>query len=76
VARVEQVTFSADHARRVGQEVLYVTERAVFRLAPAGVELIELAPGIDLEREVLALMEFRPEIGKVLPMPAHLFAPA
>ena len=56
VEKVRQVTFSGRYARRNGQEVLYVTESAVFRLAPDGVELIETAAGED----VLARMEFQP----------------
>ena len=40
--------------------MLYVTERCVFRLTPTGLELVEVAPGIDLERDILALMDFRP----------------
>jgi propionate CoA-transferase len=55
----------------VGQYVLYVTERAVFRLIRDGLQLIELAPGIDLESPVLALMDFRPIIGELRPMPLH-----
>ena len=45
-----------------GQPVLYVTERCVFQLTPDGLELIEVAPGIDIERDILAQMEFRPII--------------
>ena len=76
VAQVREITFSAAYAREVGQEVLYCTERAVFRLADAGIELIELAPGIDLERDVLAHMPFRPLLrGTPKPMnAAHLRA--
>ena len=74
VSQVREITFSADYARQVGQEVLYVTERAVFRLAPEGVELLEVAPGIDLERDVLARMAFPPILrGEPRPMPAQHF---
>ena len=60
VPRVREITFSADVARAGAHDVVYVTERAVFRLAPDGVELLEVAPGLDLERDVLAHMGFRP----------------
>ncbi|HME77007.1 MAG TPA: CoA-transferase [Mycobacterium sp.] len=60
--KVEQRTFSAQYAAATGQPVLYVTERCVFRLAPEGLELIEIAPGIDLHNDVLAHVGFTPII--------------
>ena len=70
VERVEHRTFSGREALRRGQRVLYVTERCVFRLVARGgdagegeLELIELAPGLDLQRDVLAFMAFAPRIG-------------
>ncbi len=66
---VEQISFSASRSRQLGQQVLYVTERAVFRLADDGLELIEVAPGVDLQTQVLDLMDFRPIMRDVKPMP-------
>ena len=69
VRHVEQISFSGLQARQRLQDVLYITERAVFRLQSDGLELIELAPGIDLEQHVLNCMDFRPIIRSVSPMP-------
>ena len=73
VEQVEQVSFSGEIARRRHQDVLYVTERAVFRLTSDGMQLIEIAPGIDLQRDILDQMAFRPIIHDVAIMPEHLF---
>ena len=62
IKEVEEITFSAEYAARREQPVHYLTERAVFRLTPQGVELIEIAPGVDLERDILAQMDFEPII--------------
>ena len=76
VARVDQVSFSAATARAGGQRVLYVTERAVFALVADGLELIEVAPGVDIETQVCGVMGFRPIVRNPRPMPAHCFLPA
>ncbi len=74
VRRVQQKTFSAATARKRRQPVLYVTERAVFRLTDKGLRLEEIAPGLDLERDILSQMEFRPEIADPLrTMDSRLF---
>jgi propionate CoA-transferase len=74
VASVEQITFSGEYARARGQRVLYVTERAVFRLVEDGLELIEIAPGADLKRDVLERMGFKPIVSPSLrSMDSRLF---
>lgn len=67
-SQVEQISFSAARSLEIGQEVLYVTERAVFRLQPSGLELIEVAPGIDIQQQILAHMDFQPTVRRVEPM--------
>jgi propionate CoA-transferase len=75
INKVEQITFNGQYAFSQGQEVLYCTERAIFRLIKNGIELIEIAPGIDLDRDVLSMMEFRPKINKDLKtMDAAIFS--
>jgi propionate CoA-transferase len=75
VQQVEHRSFSGEYAWQRHQSVLYVTERCVFRLVAGGLELIEIAPGIDLERDILAQMDFAP-LMPVAPrlMEARLFA--
>ncbi len=66
VKQVSQVTFSASTALETGQEVLYITERAVFRLGSKGPELIEIAPGVDIEQDIIARMDFIPVVSPEL----------
>ncbi|ACA15336.1 coenzyme A transferase [Methylobacterium sp. 4-46] len=73
VEAVEQITFSGDYAAETGQPVLYVTERCVFRRVPAGMELIEVAPGIDIERDILAHLGFAPLVDAPRTMDPRIF---
>ncbi|MGY2048010.1 acyl CoA:acetate/3-ketoacid CoA transferase [Methylobacterium sp. JK268] len=73
-ARVEQITFSGRVAAEKDKTVLYVTERCVFRLRRDGLELIEVAPGLDVDRDVLAHMNFQPLVRSVRTMDPRLFA--
>ena len=66
VSQVQQITFSGDLARENNKPVFYVTERAVFELRKEGLTLIEIAPGIDLQKDLLDQMEFVPLIAKDL----------
>lgn len=76
VETLQQVSYNGAYARERGQETLFVTERAVFRTTDDGLELIEIAPGIDLERDVLARMAFKPIIRSTLArMDERLFRP-
>lgn len=75
VQDVDQICFHGPSALERGQSVLYVTERAVFQLTPSGLELIEVAPGVDIETQVLDQMEFAPIVGEPKLMDAALFAP-
>ncbi len=73
---VEQITFSAAQARKMNKPVLYITERAVFTLTERGLTLTEIAPGMDLKRDVLAQMGFEPYISPGLKlMDEQIFKP-
>ncbi|MDE2516547.1 MAG: 3-oxoacid CoA-transferase [Rhodospirillales bacterium] len=77
VSAIEQICYNAPFAEREGRRALFVTERAVLRAVDGTLEVIEIAPGIDLERDVLAHMAFRPRIAADLArMDARLFDPA
>lgn len=70
---VEQITFSGNYANKKGQTVMYITERAVFELRKDGVHLIEVAPGIDIQTQILDLMDFKPFIDEVKVMDERIF---
>jgi propionate CoA-transferase len=73
VGEVDAITYSGQQAVADGRRAVYVTERAVFELTAEGVELTEVAPGIDVERDVLPHMGFEPIVRDPRPMPAGLF---
>ncbi len=75
VRQLQQISFHGPSAMTQGQQVLFVTERAVFELTPDGLLLVEIAPGIDLQQDVLDQMEFTPKISSALrsmPLPTDL----
>ena len=75
VQEVEHRTFSGEQALKSKQEVIYVTERCVFRLDEKGVTLVEIAPGIDLDKDILSQMDFQPVVAEYLTlMDARIFA--
>ena len=74
---VEHRTFSGEQAIKSKQEVIYITERCVFRLDEKGITLIEIAPGIDLEKDILSRMDFLPVVSEYLSlMDARIFTDA
>jgi propionate CoA-transferase len=76
IGRIEQISYNATFAAEQGRVALFVTERALFRATAGGLELIEVAPGIDIARDILAHMDFRPSIASDLKvMDARLFRP-
>lgn len=66
VTGVQGIYYSSEYGKRRGQSVRYITERAVLEMREEGVALVEVAPGVDIERDILMQMEFRPIIGKDL----------
>ena len=75
VEKVSQVTFSGKVAADAGKEVIYVTERCVFRLTPYGLALAEVRPGLDMERDILSQLPFKPLVGGTAPMDPAIFRP-
>lgn len=73
LSEVEQITFSGEYARKTEQPVMYITERAVFELKSDGLYLTEVAPGVNIEKDILRLMEFKPKIDKVKTMDERIF---
>jgi propionate CoA-transferase len=76
VDRVQQISFNGRLAREKGQHVVYITERGVFHLEPQGLILREIAPGVDLEKDLLRHIGFKPEVARDLKtMDAAIFRP-
>jgi acyl CoA:acetate/3-ketoacid CoA transferase len=76
VPEVEHVTYSGRRGRELGQNVLYVTERCVLQLEPEGLTVIEIAPGIDLERDILGQADIRLQVSdRLCEMDSRIFLP-
>jgi len=75
VEKVGQISFAGQYAYDRNRPVLYVTERCVFRRVRAGLALIEVAPGVDIERDILAHMDFKPVMGEPDAMDHRIFRP-
>jgi propionate CoA-transferase len=76
VEELEQITYNGKYGWESGQEIFYITERCVFRRGSDGLEITEIAPGIDLERDILAQMEVWPKVVDDLKgMDVRLFKP-
>jgi len=73
VDSVYKIVFSGHQAIKYGHDIRYITERAVFKLNADGIMLEEIAPGIDLEKDVLSKMNFKPRVGIVKEMDSRLF---
>lgn len=73
VDSVYKIVFSSHQAIKYGHDILYITERAVFKLNADGITLEEIAPGIDLDKDVLSKMNFKPRLGRVKEMDSRLF---
>src|SRR4029453_14114796 len=76
VTVIDEITFSGRVAAAEEREILYVTERCVFRLGEQGLELAEGAPGIDIEHDILARLPFPLAVGQIRPMDPAIFRPA
>jgi propionate CoA-transferase len=74
ISDVEQITFNGPYTAEQGKEVYYITERCVMQLTPKGLEITEIAPGVDLEKDILAHMDFKPIINNPVEMDARIFA--
>jgi acyl CoA:acetate/3-ketoacid CoA transferase len=74
IESVFKVVFSGHQAIRYGQEILYITERAVFRLTGSGIILEEVAPGIDIDKDIISKMGFMPIVGSTKEMDERIFS--
>jgi propionate CoA-transferase len=76
ISELQQISYNGRYAAELGQKVLFLTERAVFQRGRDGLVLTEIAPGIDLQRDILTQMEFKPQIASALKeMDPRIFSP-